>query len=466
MNYSFDDLASQPIPKPPKKSCSCCSSSASAAGPLGNTTILGAAQATRGFQDYRLNELGSVDKQTGEIVYLKSDGKGGFKKAFNRSDFRQKKYALQRVAADILPSSFQKDKTIANFRVKTCLQRRYSVNDTADGGKVGVLKDNDSGACHYNGLMVCGSVWTCPVCASKITERKASIVQQVIDRHMDKDANNGDVLLVTFTTPHTRNDSLKFLLDAFKKAERGFSKTRAVMQIKKELGFIEPIKSLEITFGHKNGWHPHSHQLWFVKKDVDLEVLTDRLYAHWRVYCLKHGLQEPSRLHGLNIVKGKNASEYITKMGWNISAEVTKSHTKSGKNGNFAPFDLLNEFSNTQETWAKKAFIEYSKATFGLQYVSRFPKLQQLYDVEDKTDQELAEESTEKATLIGFIEHALWLKILKYELRAIFLSICEDQSFDAAVTYAKNVAQNRDKRADFYKLNSSKILNSEPTSAV
>ena len=34
------------------------------------------------------------------------------------------------------------------------------------------------------------------------------------------------------------------------------------------------IRSLEITFGLLNGWHPHTHELWFVSDKVDeLEFL-------------------------------------------------------------------------------------------------------------------------------------------------------------------------------------------------
>ena len=47
--------------------------------------------------------------------------------------------------------------------------------------------------------------------------------------------------------------------------------------------------------------------------------------------------------HGLNLVYGKTAqqvvSQYLCK--WGVEHEMTKGHTKQGKEGGLTPFDLL-----------------------------------------------------------------------------------------------------------------------------
>ena len=40
-------------------------------------------------------------------------------------------------------------------------------------------------------------------------------------------------------------------------------------KFKSKNAFDGLIRSLEITYGLLNGWHPHTHELWFVSDKVD-----------------------------------------------------------------------------------------------------------------------------------------------------------------------------------------------------
>lgn len=95
---------------------------------------------------------------------------------------RVERYALQAVARDILPKS----------RTALCLRTRIK-----GGGGVGVWKCEHAGTAHYSGLIVCGSVWTCPVCAAKISEKRRGELNAAIGQHQQ---SGGDVLLLTLTT--------------------------------------------------------------------------------------------------------------------------------------------------------------------------------------------------------------------------------------------------------------------------
>ena len=72
------------------------------------------------------------------------------------------------------------------------------------------------------------------------------------------------VVMVTFTFPHKSWQSLGDLLarqaDAFKRLRKG----RPWDTMKADRGFKGLIRSLEVTHG-ANGWHPHTHELWFLK---------------------------------------------------------------------------------------------------------------------------------------------------------------------------------------------------------
>lgn len=407
----------EPTPKSPRK----IKSLESMPEGLGIYTNYSANLVPRGFQSS--DNLTYTDSLTGEVKNFELKN-GRYVESFDPFLFRFQKYMLQASSRECVKG--MKTKSGQAYRVTNCLRSIVSPDNL-----VSVYRTIEHNQCTYSGLMTCGSVWLCPVCASKITERRSIIIERVIEAHKQA---GGDVILVTFTAPHTREESLKSLLQKFKNADSGFSKTRQVMDIKKNIGFIEPIKSLEITYGQANGWHPHSHQLWFVNSGVDCESLKDLLFPYWQSYCLKRGLEAPSLKHGLDVRNGLKAAEYVSKMGWTISKEVTKGHTKKGRKGNYAPFDLLQADIDGHQ-WAPEKFREYAFATFGLRYISRFPKLQKLYQVDDEhlTDEEIAQQIEERSILLGQITLLQWRKILKHDLRTTILDICEQKTFYAAM---------------------------------
>src|SRR5712691_4776616 len=71
------------------------------------------------------------------------------------ADWRQAKWQLQREAQALLP----------NERVAFCMRR-------IQARTVDVLYSVQHQSAHYGGLMVCGSVWVCPLCAAKISEHR------------------------------------------------------------------------------------------------------------------------------------------------------------------------------------------------------------------------------------------------------------------------------------------------------
>src|SRR6266699_746932 len=112
------------------------------------------------------------------------------------------RWALQAEARAILPKE----------RVAECLR---VINPMSIG--VQVLHSPEHQIAHYKSLIICGSVWMCPLCAAKISERRRDELERAITHHIE---HQGAVFMATYTVSHTRQDTLSVLLQAFLRARK------------------------------------------------------------------------------------------------------------------------------------------------------------------------------------------------------------------------------------------------------
>lgn len=335
------------------------------------------------------------------------------------------RFALQSVARDILPNS----------RTAKCLRIR-SYNS-----QVTVLKSLTHGTAHYSGLQTCGSVWACPICAAKIAERRRLELQQAMSIH---EGRGGAVQLLTLTTPHTRHSKLPDLIAAQAKALQSFIRDTTVKSIFKEMGYIGQVRAFEVTHGRKgtnNGWHPHYHFLQFVQVHADRAQLVDwktRLYLRWDSYCQKAGLGSPSFQHGIDLQDGKQASNYVSK--WGLEDEMTKGHIKKAKAGGESPFDLLRAvLEDKKDAQAAALFKEFATCFKGRRQLSWSNGLKALFTVEEKTDEELADESVDRSEFLGFLTTEQWRDVLKVKGRAVVLEIAAFAGWQGVQRYLSHI---------------------------
>ena len=323
---------------------------------------------------------------------------------------RVQRFALQSMARAILPES----------RTAKCLRIRAFDSD------VQVWKSREHGTASYGGLQTCGSVWTCPVCAAKIAERRRVELLEAMELHK---AQGGAVYLLTLTTPHQRGDVLVELLAQQGKALQSFLRDRKVKEVFKEMGHLGQVRALEVTHGRKsarnNGWHPHFHILQFCQvngSEADRKDWTARLYMRWAAYCQKAGLGMPSYAHGIKLDDGTKASDYVTK--WGLEDEMTKGHTKKAKAGGESPFDLLRAaLADRQDKQAMALFREFSECFKGKRQLSWSNGLKARFFVDEKTDEELAQEKDDRAVLLGLLSVDQWRDVLKVDGRGVLLDI-------------------------------------------
>ncbi len=351
-----------------------------------------------------------VIKGTGE-VYTPSD------------DVRVGRFIRQSAARRILGGG---------SRVGWCL-RRVNENELP-----AVLLDRVTDKAHYGGLMSCCLVWDCPVCASKVSQRRRNELSEVVAKHR---ANGGHLLLVTYTFSHTKHDDLAVMMERLLKAFNAMKQQRSYSALKQDSGVIGTVRALEVTNG-QSGWHPHIHEIWFLESEPPaLDYLKRSIFRVWESQCIKKSLGVPSFTHGVDVKDGTHASKYVSK--WGIEDELTKAHAKKAKSG-FSPFQLLDLYSSGDKATKEQAgalFAEYSGVFRGKRQLCWSRGLRKHFELlPELTDSQIALEQPESAYLLGKLELEQWSKVLQYrgsmrDCRAELLGISERGGWDAVLDY-------------------------------
>lgn len=351
-----------------------------------------------------------VDPETGEIH-------GG---EYDPLLVRFERFALQSAVRKLLPDS----------RTAKCIRLRQK------GRIIQIVQSIEYKTCSYKGLQTCGSVWCCPVCAAKISERRRVELKTAIALHKSQ---GGDVLLATFTTPHYLGDVLSDVLAGQVKALRSLNSHRASQALFADMGCIGQVRALEITHGRlrrvNNGWHPHYHVLLFVRSGIDLESFRARLFERWLSACVKAGLKPPSLEHGLRLDDGSKAAAYASK--WGLESEMTKGHTKKANDGE-TPFDMLRAYLETGDKQGGALFCEFAETFKGKRQLHWSKGLKRRFGIGEMSDEELAVKQEDSCRILGQITLEQWRKILKVEGRSIVLELAS-QSWDAVTRYLESI---------------------------
>ena len=324
---------------------------------------------------------------------------------------------LQRVHDFLLQD--QSAKLLPKERVSNCLKKRI------DKTKLREVKYNESRKkAHWSNVQRCGSVWICPVCAKQITEKRRDELKRGIETW--KTAHFGGVLLLTLTFSHSVKESLSSLLERQRKALKIFYETTKVQVLLKQIGVKYKIKALEMTYG-QNGWHPHNHILLLTQSQIEnFKSLIPDLSVLWIKACTKAGLSAPSMTHGLDIRDGNYANQYVAK--WGLDYELSKGHVKKGRNGGLTPFDLL-QYSVVDavvnERSVKSLWQEFGIASKGKRQLEWGRGLKSILKIEDKSDQELAEETEHESISMRTVDDYLFSLLCTYQLRHEFLKCLE-----------------------------------------
>ncbi len=323
----------------------------------------------------------------------------------NAAASRDRRYNLQVVARRVLP-----DNSRLNGCLRTRIPRRTGVN---------LYAHPQYQSASYGDLMRCGSVWCCPVCAAKVSEKRRVELEAAITAHR---ANGGLVLLVSLTVAHGIGDDLSLLLQRFTAAERSMKQSGGYVRLKGRVGLVGTVRALEVTYGRTHGFHPHAHALYFVAADTDVTAFTAELFRLWQRAAERQGLTMNGR--GLDVRATVGAvGSYLAK--WGAAAELTNASAKRGRAGGLTPWELLAHFDATGETWARDRFRDYAGAFKGrhqLTYSHGLKAALGLDSQPEKTDAELAAEVEYGAVWVGELSPEAWALVVRHEARAAVLN--------------------------------------------
>lgn len=338
---------------------------------------------------------------------------------FTKTHVMPTQQGFQRVHDFILQD--QSAKLLPKERVIYCLKNRI------DKTKLRDVKYNEvRKKAHWSNVQRCGAVWICPVCAKQITEKRRNELQLGLKKWR---TFGNFVYLLTLTFSHSVDHPLKFLLAGQRKALKKFYETTKVQAIFKRIGVEFKVKALEVTYG-QNGWHPHNHILLLSKKDLGISLFCDveqELSQLWIKACVSSGLNAPSMKYGLDLRDGSYAEKYVSK--WGLEQEMTKGHLKKGRNGSFTPFDLLQLSIDDQiisNRKSSKLWQEFGISIKGARQLEWGRGLKKFLDIEDKTDEELAEETEKESITLRTVDNYIFSLLCHYQKRHDFLRALEE----------------------------------------
>lgn len=347
---------------------------------------------------------------------------------------RAERYALLAMARALLLKEGKKAGLVhpGNFHATAkCrhVTRSYSV---------GVHTSKAHKGAFYSGLVTCGSVWACPVCASKVQERRRAEVAKGMEWAYAKGLQP---VMVTLTFPHYAWHDLPTLL---KQQAFALAKLRAGdpwKRFKERHGFSGLIRALELTHG-KHGWHPHTHEMWLVSGDVDAEEMKVHILARWELVCARAGLLDPGdekqlaafRVHAVDVKGHCSTSDYLAKMDearhWGADRELAKASTKEGRAKGMHPFAILANAAEGDKA-AGALFVQYVNAMRRKSQLYWSSRLKAKVGLDEKTDEELAEESQDEADALGYLELDDWHTVREARAQAQVLDAAESGGWPA-----------------------------------
>jgi len=343
------------------------------------------------------------------------------------SHTRLTRWELLREAQKLLPDE----------RVAFCMRRTKA--NTVD-----VFYNPKHESAHYGGLMVCGSVWVCPICAAKISERRRVELEQAIKVCLDK---SGVVYLATYTISHKRYDDLSTLLTSFLAARKRAKQGRKAQELRKQFGVLGTVSVREVTWSEQNGWHPHCHELVFFEKEIDAEAYAQVAREQWQKSAEHEGLSMNE--HGFKFDRTHGAvADYVAKFGreparapWSAAAEMTKGHLKRGHGDeHLTPFAMLWYISQGCNE-LKPIFREYARWFKGKHQLVWSSGLRALLlnNEEEKSDLELVEEAEEEAVLLGQLNCEQWKTVVTKNAQGKLLEVARSGDWQSILAFLTSI---------------------------
>lgn len=324
-----------------------------------------------------------------------------------------RRYHARRVAGGLL-------KCTRAGRVAGCGGR---LTKRADGVALWMRPDRERG--RVSGICLCGSSWSCPVCAPRIAAGRVGEVQELAAAAT---ARGYRLYMETTTLPHTQADPVEFLLRLIQDARREMGGGRGGQVLRR--GRVGYVDAGELTWG-KHGAHPHIHRLSICTPEYDTSAQRsawlDALRARGRDSA---GIED----HAYDAVAlDARSSRYICKVGLEVASSALA--TKAS----LTPLGMVYRIADgtlPRSPWADRyrwCCAALSQTKFAALRFSRGLR-KQFGLSQESTDVALAaEESTDTDILLGHLDEFQWEHIRRdrKEVQLLFVAQMGLQAVDA-----------------------------------
>lgn len=274
-----------------------------------------------------------------------------------------------------------------------------------------VWKEPNRAKAYYRHLRCCGSIWICPVCASKISEHRKMEIRRVIN------AIHYKPVLCLFTMQHSKKTPLRVTVAELMAAYAGFTSGCGWQDIRTRFEVFGWVRSLEFTHG-QNGWHPHLHVIVWAKSN-NYDCIRDAMGGRWESIMKSIGKKYVKGISFNLIEADKEVGTYVAKMGvqevkWGPEHEVSKSVIKRAKPGHRNPIQLLYDSAHGDKV-AGRLFREYAEFTAGRRQLewSRSPNLKKIAGVLEIDDDTIMDIHDESSVLLASLTVEQWHKVLR-----------------------------------------------------
>lgn len=301
-----------------------------------------------------------------------------------RQDSRARKMRLRQDLGRITPHK--------SFR--SCGHRACS----ASGVGVRLSETKEGRRAGFAGLVTCGSVWLCPVCAAKIAARRADELGTVMGT---AHARGYQLALVTLTVRHRRTDSLRAVWGAVSAGWNRVTAGKAWLSDKRRWNIGGWVRAVEVTHG-KHGWHVHIHSVVaYEGTEGDATALSQRMYTRWESGLRRNGFDAVPG-YGVDVEVSRGGlgqlGAYLSKLGADLdglSREVTGGSQKQGRGQNRTPFQIGRDAVDTGDADDIATWEEWCRTAPGHRALTWSKGFRDEFGLTDEeTDEAVASEET------------------------------------------------------------------------
>jgi hypothetical protein len=292
------------------------------------------------------------------------------------------------------------------------------------------LRAPGDGRAGFSGVTSCGSVWACPVCASKIAAERANDLGQVAEWAVDQGHTIG---MVTLTVQHHPGQRLAELWDAVTgawsdvvkgeawsgepehaylqrlekwetdRANRWTGSRRRARPVRRvglaeRFGVLGWARAVEVLHG-LNGWHPHVHVPVVIDGPVSegwIRLFGEAIFDRFQRALRRRGFDAVRDSGGLDARRAYAAEELGGYLAKQLAFEATHGHVKTGRNGSElrAPFQVLADLTSTGDVGDLDIWREWEKASKGRQQLTWSAGIRAMGGLaeQQRTDEQIADD--------------------------------------------------------------------------